>query len=707
MSFCLAELHLWSFRNSLQVPDTDIGTYQLYEKGEPAASTDQHYYNEKQQFADSRGYPWFLSNRRPEKLRDALKELEELLQSCPVMSVRWRSKQCCQLLLRSGVLVTLILGGAQVERVAIDRTLVGRLPADTISDAVIGDRFLLFSLMEKSQVCQVYLNRKNQSSPELARHMEKLTAAEIKVSVVDLPGGGRRAERRVGLNRTQDVVVCWWPLCNEEVRPWSPIPSAVDRANLVLLACSDTPGLTVLSSIRTDGNPIDCRFSLTQPYHVLTVELHQQAKHSTSELYEEAQPPEVQTCVYECARGRLQRLSGSPLPVTSKPITCCRDPLERWVLLGLKDCSVVLFDPQTGHSQWASCSMVPAVLAWHPSGALLMVGGGQGELQCFDMGLSPLPLQLVSEEPAPGSVGPSLQLSRHIKTSEGLEGIQWAYCPISHGNEGLEAHDLLLLRFHGGPLATLRLRLGVFSGAQLGPGDLVQHRLRCEEVDAALGILGNMDWAMMGAECYRSLISITDHLLRKPLDQQTEGQLEAALGMFYAPCRPLSNTVILEYRDPISRYARRFFHHLLRHQRFEKAFLLAVDIGARDLFMDLHYVAADKGEVVLAAVAKKKANEIDAEAQTSAPDECQSAYEGQSGVKLPSTINERHVHDPKHWSTASRAGETSTSEATDDLSNTLTSHRTWPWKHTEINLVDQNAQVPEEGKLKVIHFGLV
>lgn len=34
---------------------------------------------------------------------------------------------------------------------------------------------------------------------------------------------------------------------------------------------------------------------------------------------------------------------------------------------------------------------------------------------------------------------------------------------------------------------------------------------------------------------------------------------------------------------------------------------------------DLHYVAADKGEVVLAAVAKKKANEIDAEAQTSAP----------------------------------------------------------------------------------------
>lgn len=65
------------------------------------------------------------------------------------------------------------------------------------------------------------------------------------VSVMDIPGGGRRMERRMGLNRTQDVAVCWWPLCNEEVRPWSPIPSAADRVNLVLLACSDTPGLTV------------------------------------------------------------------------------------------------------------------------------------------------------------------------------------------------------------------------------------------------------------------------------------------------------------------------------------------------------------------------------------------------------------------------------------------------------------------------------
>ena len=61
--------------------------------------------------------------------------------------------------------------------------------------------------------------------------------------------------------------------------------------------------------------------------------------------------------------------------------------------------------------------------------------------------------------------------------------------------------------------------------------------------------------------------------------------LEASLGSFYAPLRPLSYVIVVDYRDPISRLARRFFHHLLRYQRFEKAFLLAVDLHSRDLFM--------------------------------------------------------------------------------------------------------------------------
>lgn len=113
-----------------------------------------------------------------------------------------------------------------------------------------------------------------------------------------------------------------------------------------------------------------------------------------------------------------------------------------------------------------------------------MVGGSQGELQCFDMGLSPLPLRLVNEEPTPNSIGPSLQLSHHIKTSEGLEEVQWAYCPISHGNEGLEANDLLLLRFNGGPLAALRLRLGKWDLCVVYLIEIRVDHLKCSAKDS-------------------------------------------------------------------------------------------------------------------------------------------------------------------------------------------------------------------------------
>lgn len=78
-----------------------------------------------------------------------------------------------------------------------------------------------------------------------------------------------------------------------------------------------------------------------------------------------------------------------------------------------------------------------------------------------------------------------------------------------------------------------------------------------------------------------------------------------------------------------------------RYSRFDKAFLLAVDIGARDLFMvsnifplpkllsyvclifkfatdvyllqDIHYMALDKGETALAEVAKRKAEQVETE----------------------------------------------------------------------------------------------
>ncbi|CAI5654777.1 unnamed protein product [Oreochromis niloticus] len=634
MAFCLAELHLWSTKGSLQVKDTDIGTYQYYDKGEPVISLDHHYYNDKLQFCEARGYSWTPRNRRPEKLRDSLKELEELLQTNTCIHTRWRNKHCCQVMLSSGVLVTLTVQGPQLEQVCIDRTLVGRLPASTVTDAVLSDRLILLSFLEQSQVAAVYLNKKTQNSPETGRRTDKLSPSEIKVVCVELGGCGRRLHRHVGLNSVQDVVLCWWNQdeSSEELWPWT--PTDTHRNNLVLISCSPAEGLKVLSSVRTEGNPLDCRFSLLQPYQVLTVELPAGPQGFREESW-------ADTCVYECARGRLHRLSVTRIPLSSHPVSCSRHPSETTLLLGLSDSSLVLYDQRRGISFLASCPVPATLLAWHPAGAVVMVGGGQEELMCFDVGLAPVNMALVSEEVASA---PTLRLAQHLRCSGGLAGLQWA-TGLDGGPEGT---DMLTLAFHGGPLAALRFRLGALTGGQMGPGELLQQRLRCGQVREALGILEAMDWSTTGDEIYRGLSSVTNHLLRMELNPEREAQLEAALGVFYAPPVPLSDTVILEYREPISKYARRFFHHLLRHQRFEKAFLLAIDLEARDLFMDLHYVASDKGELVLADVAKRKANEIEArtiagnDLQRGRSDACGSSFSGLQAARRQSATGPPH-----------------------------------------------------------------
>ncbi|XP_057165416.1 WD repeat-containing and planar cell polarity effector protein fritz homolog isoform X12 [Ursus arctos] len=466
MSFCLTELHLWSLKNTLYIGDRDIGIYQYYDKKDPPVSVTEHgNLEEKQKLAESRDYPWTLKNRRPEKLRDSLKELEELMQNSHCVLSKWKNKYVCQLLFGSGVLVSLSLSGPQLEKVVIDRSLVGKLISDSISDALLTDNFIILSFLAQNKLCFIQFTKK-MGSPDTNKRLEKLSALDYKISYYEIPGpGNRTTERRLAINSVQDRVACWWPLVSDDAWPWAPISSEKDRANLLLL----------------------------------------------------------------------------------------------------------------GHAQGR--------------------------------------LELLAEDRSPRE---TLQFRKFFDISGSLVQMQWiAPQVVSQKPESGDIYDLLFLRFDGGPLGALLFKLGIFTRGQLGLTDIIFQYIHCDEIYEAVNILSSMNWDTLGHQCFISMSAIVNHLLRQKLTPEREAQLEASLGTFYAPTRPLLDTTILEYRDEISKYARRFFHHLLRYQRFEKAFLLAVDIGARDLFMDIHYFALDKGELALAEVARKRASDIDAESITS------------------------------------------------------------------------------------------
>ncbi|XP_015443080.1 WD repeat-containing and planar cell polarity effector protein fritz homolog isoform X5 [Pteropus alecto] len=539
MSFCLTELHLWSLKNTLHIADRDIGIYQYYDKKEPPA-TEHGNLEEKQKLAESRNYPWTLKNRRPEKLRDSLKELEELMQNSQCVLSKWKNKYVCQLLFGSGVLVSLSLSGPQLEKVMIDRSLVGKLISDSISDALLTDSFIILSFLAQNKLCFIQFTKK-MDSPDVNKRLEKLSALDYKV----------------------------------------------------------------LSSIRTEWDPLDVRFGTKQTYQVLTVE------RSVSVDKE----PMADSCIYECVRNKIQCVSVTRIPLRSKAISCCRNVPEDKLILGCEDSSVILYETHRRVTLLAQAELLPSLISCHPSGAILLVGSNQGELQIFDMALSPINIQLLAEDRAPRE---TLQFNKFFDVSSSLVQMQWvAPQVVSQKPESGNIYDLLFLRFDRGPLGVLLFKLGIFTRGQLGLAEIIFQYIHCDEIYEAINILSSMNWDTLGHQCFISMSAIVNYLLRQKLTPEREAQLEASLGTFYAPTRPLLDTTILEYREQISKYARRFFHHLLRYQRFEKAFLLAVDIGARDLFMDIHYLALDKGELALAEVARKRASDIDAESITS------------------------------------------------------------------------------------------
>lgn len=93
------------------------------------------------------------------------------------------------------------------------------------------------------------------------------------------------------------------------------------------------------------------------------------------------------------------------------------------------------------------------------------------------------------------------------------------------------------------------------------------------------------------AEESMTLLSVfMDHMLLQPFCQEFEGTPANMLPLYisHLVCTDLLESVLSSYSSAdvdISMYARRLFFKLVRHQRFEKAFRLAVDISAPDLFM--------------------------------------------------------------------------------------------------------------------------
>ncbi|ESO86364.1 hypothetical protein LOTGIDRAFT_167175 [Lottia gigantea] len=596
MASCLCELYIWSLRNLYAIPDSVIGCHSYHDKGELVNSKEQPYFEEKQQYVESRDLVWSPRNKRPEKLKDNLKEVEDLMSQYHCIDIRWKTKHILQVILNNGCVISFVITqtSGDVEKILLDKSMIGKFSSHTLCCSKLTDQFMVASFPDTSKIDYVYFT-KRPSLAEAAVRLDKLASWEPKVMQLEIPGPkGRRLDRRFSCNIHNDHILIWWMTASDEAWPWSPMFTDKERANTVVLHANG-PSVDVLCFTRTENDPLYMTFSQLQSQRILAIE---ESKGSRGETI-------CFTCKYDIIRGKIQRTSMTAIPLKS-PIVCqCISPGEDKVILGCSDGSIVMHDDQKKLTQITRCSVKPACICWHPNGTVILVGSSRGDIQIFDIALSCLKIQLVEEEINPEKY---LRVSRFFRFPPLLNLMEWCpYDPIS--TDTSDYVDSLFLSFDKGPPVLLQFHLGILSHERYSPSELVKEYIKHRQLDEAISLLTCLNWDVEGQTCYYCLSTIVNHLLRQPLNAEREAQLEATLATFYAPKPAISESIIFEFRDPISRLARRFFHHLLRYARFDKAFLLAVDIGAKDLFMDIYYMALDKGETALADVAKKKAQQ--------------------------------------------------------------------------------------------------
>lgn len=605
MTTCLTELFLWTLKGNVVVPNHVIGCHCYHEKGEAASQ----YSEEKRQFIEGRDMVWIPRNKRPERLRENIKEMEDILAAFKLIHFRWRSRKCLQMILSNACVLNVVIAehSGDVEKLLIDKSLVGKLSGESLSDAVLTDQYMVATYVDKTRVDFIYFCKRPPLG-EAIKKLEKLSAWEPKVTTIDIPGPmGRRLDRKLSINLHQDLLLVWWNNFSKELMPWTPMATEKDRANLIIISIRG-PNADILTFTKTECDPIFAEFSQLQPHKIYTTE---QGMSSGGETI-------VKICTYEVIQGKIQRVAAMNMALKSMVHCQNRSPGEDRLLLGCADGTLVLYDAYKKSTVMTKAGLIPNIATWHPTGTLFFIASARGDIQVYDMALSPLKIQLLAEEPSPCKI---LQTSKFFKAPPPLKEIHW--CPFDPQATDWNGDytDAFGIVYDRGPVGVLMMCLGVISRERLSCVELVKEYIRVKQLEEAILLLEAMNWDIDGTSCYTCLTAIVSHLLKMPLNAEREVHLEKALGSFYNPKCPLSEMTILDYRDPISRLARRFFHHLLRYSRFDKAYLLAVDIGARDLFMDIHYMALDKGETALAEVAHKKAEQVDSESIDSFEDD--------------------------------------------------------------------------------------
>ncbi|XP_058060180.1 WD repeat-containing and planar cell polarity effector protein fritz [Anopheles bellator] len=602
----LTELRFWSTREDIVIKDSDLGTTKYYDKKLESSRT--LYGEGKRQYCESRGLKWSLDNKKPNKLRHSLRVLEEELRQRRLVYCKWKNNVILQLMLSNGLLIYVSINpfSGDICRIYFDKYLIGKLVSEHITDVVITQNHILVAYHE-NQITFVQL----QKPTTRKNHPEKISLMEPKICNVLLSGASstsRKVPKRLVCSSSLNLVIVWTKSSQNEVYPWRPTIKDQDRANLHVYKLAGAR-MELLCYYWTEYDPISVQFSLLNDYQVHCVEQKISKKGEVT----------IDSCIYQINKTKMRRVAVTSIPLQTQ--VCCNalSPDHEKLMLGCIDGSIVLFDEGRGITHLVKAAFIPTYVAWHSDSSVVVIANEKCQLQCFDIALSCVRMQLLSDEDAIPSG--TFDLSNHFghphAPTLNLARLCWTRKPelADHSEPYATTDSFLLCAFEQGPLACVR-----FVGGAGLKGDvhtsgltadvLVHKYISLNQVEKAINILLSLNWDTYGAMCLLSLHRIANYIFKQPLGTERELQLQKALGSFLVPVKALCYETEQEFGDQVNDLTLKFFHHLLRNKSYNKAFSLAIDINDADLFLKLHDKAKVDGDPELAREALRKVEDI-------------------------------------------------------------------------------------------------
>ncbi|XP_045495227.1 WD repeat-containing and planar cell polarity effector protein fritz isoform X1 [Colias croceus] len=524
--------------DSVFVKNSDLKSY----KYEAKKKFDETVYdNGKRMYCERRG-----GHVRAPRVNH-IRQLESKLRDWNIVASEWINDSLATLVFSSGVIAHITINPTtlDVTQILFDRYCLGKLMGNTVTGVVLSRTHLLFIHPERIATLIVF-GKKNDHVPC------RISDRDPHLQSLDLGGSSRKTDRHVSwCQSSTGLRVLVWSNNIADPAPWSPLLE--DHANLHLYNIEGQQ-VSLIAFHQIEGE-------------VLIAELSQ--KNNSIHIVEQA------TCHkngvnlfwlrYDVPKSdRVLQLSSLHEKVTqvslSSPVRIARrSPCDARLLTACIDGSVHIIHNVAGLTHSIRAGFIATDVRW--AGELVIASEETGRLQCFDRALSLLHHHTKC-----------LDLTSHLRDTRRIQIL---------GTRSFKGGPLILATFSGGPLTLLRI----------SHPRLLTAWLRSGRPSNSIELLKTLDWEEEGDQCLHGISEIVISTLRKnTFDVNAESAIQGALGVYLAPTAPLPPSAS-RYSPPIHDLARKFFHHLLRRGRIEKAMSLAVELEAWDLFADAQWAA--------------------------------------------------------------------------------------------------------------------